>query len=244
MKITVCETKEQIGILCADIAENVIKSNPHARLGFATGESPLEYYGELVRRSKSGQIDFSGIDTVNLDEYYGLEPSHDQSYRYFMNKNLFDGINVKKENTFVPMGNKDSETACAEYDKILAEKRISLQVLGSGRNGHIGFNEPSDALTEKTHIENLTKSTIDANKRFFDSIDDVPTKAITMGIGPIMQAEKLILIMNTVDKADAAKALIFGGKITPQCPITFVLGHPDTEVFITKELADAIGYKD
>ncbi|MBR3637405.1 MAG: glucosamine-6-phosphate deaminase, partial [Lachnospiraceae bacterium] len=154
----------------------------------ATGSSPVGMYKELIRRCSENGLDFSGIHTVNLDEYVGLEPTHDQSYRYFMNNNLFNHINIDKTNTYVAKGIGDVEENLKEFNDVLDNTEIEIQVLGVGPDGHLGFNEPGDTLYDRAHEETLEDSTIEANKRFFASKEDVPTKAVTMGMGNIMRA--------------------------------------------------------
>ena len=198
-------------------AANIIAAQmimkPDCVLGLATGSTPIGAYSELVEKYERGAIDFSEVTTVNLDEYRGISGDNDQSYRYFMNTNLFNHVNINKENTFVPNGlEPDSEKACSEYDAVIERVGgIDLQLLGIGLDGHIGFNEPDDVFVAGTHVVELDESTIEANARFFASIDDVPRSAITMGMGAIMQAKKVLLIANGEKKADIVKKARFQG---------------------------------
>ena len=216
-------------------AANIISAQvilkPTSVLGLATGSTPVGTYKQLIEWYEKGDIDFSQVTTINLDEYKGLSPENPQSYRYFMNTNLFDHVNIDKTRTFVPNGlEPDPEKACAAYEEIIRQSGgIDLQLLGLGRNGHIGFNEPADSFARETHCVNLTESTIDANKRFFESENDVPRQAYTMGIGSIMKARKILVVVSGEDKADALKATICG-PITPQVPASILQLHNDVTI--------------
>ena len=179
---------------------------------------------------------------MNLDEYVGLEGTHDQSYRYFMNSNLFDHINIDKANTYVAKGTGDVAKNLKEFNDILDRTEIEIQVLGVGPDGHLGFNEPGETLYDGAHEETLDDSTIEANKRFFASKEDVPTHAVTMGMGNIMRAKRLIMIISG-NKKEAATKLLIEDKIDPRCPCTFMRLHRDATVIIEQKLADEIGYK-
>jgi len=209
------------------IAAEVIRK-PDCVLGLATGSSPVGTYKELIAKNQRGELSFEEVCTVNLDEYKGLAPDHDQSYRYFMQTNLFDHIDIDKENTFVPDGlAEDAEDECARYDALVyALGGTDLQLLGLGRNGHIGFNEPCDEFVKETHVVDLTESTIEANARFFAKADDVPRQALTMGIGCIMAARRILMVVSGADKADAVYNA-FCGPITPQCPASILQLHND-----------------
>ena len=204
-------------------------------LGLATGSTPVGMYKELIAKNTAGEISFKDVTTYNLDEYYPIEPTHEQSYRYFMNVNLFDHIDIDKAKTFVPNGlTENPEEEGAAYDAAIeAAGGVDLQVLGIGQNGHIAFNEPDDALIAGTHITSLTDDTIEANSRFFASKADVPTRAFTMGIGSIMKAKKIILLANGANK-HAAIAQMLDDKITTQCPATILKAHPDVYLFCDK----------
>lgn len=204
---------------------------PDSVLGLATGSAPVGTYQQLVEWYRKGDIDFSQASSVNLDEYCGLSPEHDQSYRYFMNTNFFDHINLPKERTFVPDGtNPNPEEACRAYDEIIRSMGgIDLQLLGIGGNGHIGFNEPCDTYIRDTHQVTLTEETREANARFFSSLDEVPTHAYTMGIGSIMSAKKILLLASGSAKAQALHDSLYG-PITPQVPASILQLHPDVIV--------------
>lgn len=215
----------------AHIIAAEIYRDPDCVLGLATGATPVGTYKNLVTWVKSGELSFRQVKTVNLDEYKGLAEDHDQSYRYFMNVNLFDHIDIDKANTHVPSGlAEDAEAECAAYDaKVKALGYSALQLLGLGNNGHIGFNEPDDHFTKETHVVDLTQSTIDANARFFASVDDVPRQALTMGMGCIMAARRILLIASGDGKAQALYDA-FCGPITPKCPASILQLHNDVVV--------------
>ena len=236
MKIKICENYEQMSREAANVFSEELKRNPECVLGLATGDTPIGMYHCLVDDYKAGKIDFSKATSVNLDEYYPITPDNDQSYRYFMNKYLFDRVNINKDKTFVPDGTaKDLDAFCEAYDKMIDELGgIDVQVLGIGRNGHVGFNEPGDELVAATHLTALTPSTIEANSRFFASEEDVPKHAITMGMQPIFKARKIVVIANGKGKAAAIKEML-GGKITTKCPATLLCLHPDVTLICDKE---------
>lgn len=214
------------------VAANIISAQvimkPDCVLGLATGSTPIGTYDQLIRWYEKGDLDFSEVHSINLDEYKGLTPEDEQSYRYFMNTHLFNSINIDKKNTFVPDGTEtDSEKACKDYDRIIrSHGGIDLQILGLGHNGHIGFNEPGSAFGKETHCVKLTESTISANARFFASMDDVPKEAYTMGIKSIMQAKKIVVIVSGESKKDIVKKA-FLGPITPEVPASVLQLHND-----------------
>lgn len=231
MKFMKAKDYEGMSRAAANIISAQITMKPDCVLGLATGSTPIGTYKNLVRRYQKGDLDFSLVSTVNLDEYKGLPADNDQSYRYFMNDNLFNHVNINKENTYVPNGMEpDSEKACREYDEIVRSMGgADLQLLGLGHNGHIGFNEPAEEYPKGTNCVDLQASTIEANKRFFASIDEVPKQAYTMGIGTIMSAKKILVVVSGADKADiVAKA--FQGPITPQVPASILQLHNDVTV--------------
>lgn len=231
MKIYCGEDFEAMGRIAANIIGAQVILKPDCVLGLATGSTPLSTYKNLVAAYEKGDLDFSKVTSVNLDEYKGLSGENDQSYRYFMNTKLFDHINIDKSRTFVPNGlEPDSEKACKEYDAVVESVGgVDLQLLGIGHNGHIAFNEPASAFSKGTQCVDLTQSTIDANKRFFEKEEDVPRQAYTMGIGTIMSAKKILLIATGEGKADImAKA--FAGPITPEVPASVLQLHPDVTV--------------
>ena len=242
MKVIVAKDYAAQCAAAADIVEAIVRNEPDCTLGLATGSSPVGMYQELARRCREEGLDFSRVHSVNLDEYIGLEPTHDQSYRYFMDSNLFDHINIDKANTYVAKGIGDVDANLAEFREVLKNSDVAVQVLGVGPDGHIGFNEPGETLWDVAHKEVLDESTIDANARFFASRDDVPRYAFTMGMGNIMRAKKLLMIVNG-DKRDAMTKLLIEDKLDPKCPCTFMRMHRDATVILEKKLADEIGYK-
>lgn len=240
MKFLITQDYDDMSDVAAKIVVDQIKKKQNSVLGLATGSTPVGLYKRLVDEYKSG-LDFSSIVSFNLDEYIGLPPTHPQSYRYFMDSNLFNYINIKKENIHIPSGiMSDPETACELYDRSIKEAGgIDLQVLGIGRNGHIGFNEPGDVSEVGTHITNLTDDTIAANSRFFDSIEDVPKSAITMGIGTILGAEKIILLASGTDKSEAI-AKIAHPYVDTKIPSSFLQLHKDTIVIADKDASSKL----
>lgn len=228
VKIIKAKNPEEMSKLAADIFEDVIRKKPDCVLGLATGSTPIPLYKELIAREKAGRIDFSKVRSANLDEYKGLGPDHEQSYRYFMNTNLFDHISIKKENTIVPDGlTTDPERMCAEYDKkIESLGGIDIQLLGIGHDGHIGFNEPNTEFVVPTHEVKLVEMTRKANARFFSSLDEVPTAAYTMGIGTVMSARKIVMVAYGADKAEILKKSFFG-PVTPAVQASILQLHPD-----------------
>ena len=201
---------------------------PNCVLGLATGSTPIGTYDQLVEWYNKGDLDFSEVTTVNLDEYKGLPRTNDQSYYYFMHQHLFDRVNIDPERTNVPNGMEpDAEKECGRYEELIRSLGgVDLQLLGLGHNGHIGFNEPGEAFEKETHCVDLTESTIEANKRFFASADDVPKQAYTMGIKTIMQAKKILIVVSGEDKAETVKNAFFG-PVTPQVPASILQMHPD-----------------
>ena len=228
----------------ANIISAQVIMKPHAVLGLATGSTPVGAYKQLVEWYNKGDLDFANVTSVNLDEYKGLSPENDQSYRYFMNTNLFNHVNINKERTFVPNGlEPDSEKACAAYNEIIRSVGgIDLQLLGLGNNGHIGFNEPGAAFEKETHCVDLTESTIQANKRFFEKVEDVPTQAYTMGIKSIMAAKKILLVATGSAKADALYKSLYG-PITPNVPASILQLHQDVTVVADEDALSLIKEK-
>ena len=222
---------EEMSKKAAHIIAAQIVLKPDCVLGLATGSTPVGTYKNLVEWYKNGDLDFSALSSCNLDEYRGLSPENDQSYRYFMNTNLFDHVNIRKDHTFVPDGQEEnSDKACQMYEQIIHDLGgIDLQLLGLGHNGHIGFNEPAEEFPKITHCVDLTESTIQANKRFFEKESDVPRQAYTMGIGTIMSAKKILVVVSGEDKADILSKII-NGPITPQVPASILQLHPDVTI--------------
>lgn len=228
MRIIVTEDYQSMSRKAANILSAQIVLKPDSVLGLATGSSPIGMYKELIARYEKGDLDFSKIKSVNLDEYVGLAPTHDQSYRYFMQTNLFDHVNIEPANTNVPNGlAADPAAECKRYNDVIHSMGgIDIQVLGLGHNGHIGFNEPSDVFELETHVVDLQERTIDANARFFASREEVPRQAMTMGIQSIMLARQILVVVSGADKADAVKAS-FAGPVTPKVPGSVLQLHPN-----------------
>ena len=236
MKIII-GTQEEIAKKAAQRYVDLLKEKPNAVLGHATGSTPLGLYAELVKLNKEGALTYKDVTSFNLDEYAGLDGTHDQSYRYFMNENLFNHIDIDKAKTFVPSGLDTSAETAAGYDKAIeAAGGIDLQLLGIGNNGHIGFNEPGTPFGAITHMVELTESTREANKRFFNSIDEVPTHAVTMGIKSIMNARGIILMAIGKAKAPVIKAIV-EGEVTPEIPASVLQLHPNAEIYLDHEAA-------
>ena len=228
MRIYIGKNYDEMSRIAANILSAQVAMKPDCVLGLATGSTPIGTYKVLIERCANGDLDFSQVKSINLDEYVGLSGEHDQSYRYFMNNNLFNHINIDKANTNVPNGlAEDVDAECQRYNDVINTLGpIDIQVLGMGHNGHIGFNEPCDYFPLGTHDVDLTESTISANARFFASMEDVPKKAITMGIQAIMNARKILVVVNGEGKADiVAKA--FTGPVTPQVPASILQLHPN-----------------
>lgn len=232
MVVKVYKDAEAIGKAAGMVFASQVITNPESVLGLATGSTPIPTYKFMIKAYEDGVVDYSKVTTYNLDEYVGLDHAHDQSYYYFMHDNLFNHINVPEESINVLSGTAaDVDQECIDYEKrIKAAGGIDLQILGIGRNGHIAFNEPAADYADLTHKVALTESTIEANKRFFESADDVPRYAVTMGIGTIMRAKKIILIATGADKADAIYALVKGA-VTPEWPASILRMHEDVTIF-------------
>ncbi len=231
MRIYEAKDYNDLSRKAANIISAQVIIKPNCVLGLATGSSPIGTYKQLIEWYKKGDLDFSEVRSVNLDEYRGLDISSDQSYVYFMHHNFFDHINIDPNNINIPDGkNLDDKAECARYEKVISDLGgVDLQLLGIGRNGHIGFNEPNSAFEKNTHCVNLTESTIEANKRFFASADDVPRQAYTMGIRSIMHARKILLIANGEDKAEALYKSFFG-PVTPEVPASVLQLHQDVTI--------------
>ena len=243
-KVIVTNSYDETCAVIANMIKELVNAKPDAKLGLATGGTPVPIYKKLIEMNKAGEVDFSRVHTVNLDEYCGIPGTHDQSYRYFMDTNLFDHINIDKKNTFVASGMGDFEANARELEEKVREGGAAdLQLLGIGNNGHIAFNEASDHLIAVAHTEKLTESTINANARFFEKKEDVPTMAITMGMGDILAAKKVVLAATGLAKVPAIKGLIMDDVITTQNPSTMLKMHEDAVVVIDRELADAVGYR-
>lgn len=228
MKIYKAKDYKDMSRKAANIISAQVIMKPNCVLGLATGSTPIGTYDQLVEWYNKGDLDFSEVTTVNLDEYKGLPRTNDQSYYYFMHQHLFDRVNIDPERTNVPNGMEpDAEKECGRYEELICSLGgVDLQLLGLGHNGHIGFNEPGEAFEKETHCVDLTESTIEANKRFFASADDVPKQAYTMGIKTIMQAKKILIVVNGENKADIVERAFFG-PVTPEVPASILQLHND-----------------
>ena len=228
MKIYKAKDYKDMSRKAANIISAQVIMKPNCVLGLATGSTPIGTYDQLVEWYNKGDLDFSEVTTVNLDEYKGLPRTNDQSYYYFMHQHLFDRVNIDPERTNVPNGMEpDAEKECGRYEELIRSLGgVDLQLLGLGHNGHIGFNEPGEAFEKETHCVDLTESTIEANKRFFASADDVPKQAYTMGIKTLMQAKKILIVVNGENKADIVERAFFG-PVTPEVPASILQLHND-----------------
>ena len=238
MNIIKVKNYKELSMQAAGIVAAQISRKKNTVLGLPTGQTPLGMYQELIKRFRKGEIDFSQVITFNLDEYYGLSPEHPQSYNYYMWQTFFNNINIKKENVFIPDGvTKDVQKECRYYESLIEKKGgIDLQFLGIGDNGHIGFNEPATALDSKTHLVNLSQATIEANSRFFNDIEEVPRKALTMGMGTIMKAKQIILLASGMKKAPAIAKTI-NGKVNTEVPASLLQLHRDVTIIVDKDAA-------
>ena len=240
MKVYIGKNYEEMSRIAANVLSAQVMMKPDCVLGLATGSTPIGTYTVLIERCAQGDLDFSQVKSINLDEYVGLSGEHDQSYRYFMNNNLFNHINIDKANTNVPNGlAEDVDAECQRYNDVINTLGpIDIQVLGMGHNGHIGFNEPDDHFPLETHKVDLAQSTIDANARFFASADEVPRQALTMGIKTIMQAKKVLVVVSGKDKAEIVKKA-FTGPVTPQVPASILQMHSDV-ILVADEAAASL----
>lgn len=236
MKLILCKTYEEMSSAAADEVTALLRETPCCTLGLATGSTPVGMYRQLVRRYERGDIDFSRVTTFNLDEYYPIAHENPQSYIYFMRENLFDKVNLKPENTHIPDGAaSDPEAECRRYeDLLMANGEIDLQILGIGQNGHIGFNEPDGVLHASTHITRLTESTLEANSRFFENSEEMPRRALTMGMGTILKARKILLLACGKSKNSAITALL-DDRITTEIPATILKTHPNVTLICDEE---------
>lgn len=232
MKVIRVKDYEGLSFQAAKIVSELLKAKPKSNLGLATGSSPIGLYQNLIKMYKGEEISFKDVKTFNLDEYCGLPKEHKESYYTYMHRNLFDHIDIKEKNIHLPSAEgKNPEKNCKAYNKLLNKAKIDLQILGIGSNGHIGFNEPGTPFEQETSIVRLTDKTREDNKRFFDSIDEVPTHSITMGIKNIMQAKKILMLISGVSKQKAVKELL-SGNISEDFPASVLNNHPDVTVII------------
>ncbi len=240
MKVIITENYEEMSKKAAELIIDVVKKNPKAVLGFATGSSPIGLYQNLIKDHKENGTSYKEAFTVNLDEYVGLNAEHDQSYAYFMRTNLFDYIDVEKKNTNLPNGVAPCAKAeCDRYNALLEEHQQDVQILGLGSNGHIGFNEPNTPFDSVTHLVELTENTIKDNSRLFKSIDEVPRTALSMGIKNIMQAKSIVMVVSGKNKAEAVKGMV-KGEITPALPASVLQLHPCVTIVCDKDAASLL----
>jgi len=238
-KVIKTEDYDEMSDQAFEIVKEIVTAKPDCVLGLATGSSPIGLYERMVRDHQENGTSYADVKTVNLDEYLGLLIDHPESYFSFMQKNLFSGIDILPSNTYLPRDGEDKLEQCKKYDEILDELEIDVQLLGIGSNGHIGFNEPGTAFDSKTHVVDLKESTRRDNARFFDSIDEVPKQAITMGIGSILKAKKILLIASGENKADAIAAMI-NGPATTEVPASALQQHPDVTVIVDQAAASKL----
>lgn len=235
MKVIVVKDYEAMSELGAEIIANTIKTNPNCTLGLATGSSPIGTYQNLVKACDKKEISFKNVKTYNLDEYCGIDRTHPQSYYYFMHDNLFNHVDIDEKNVHIPLVSNDNlEQDCKNYNDMLNEAEVDLQLLGIGGNGHIGFNEPGTPFNQETFIVKLTDKTRQDNKRFFNSIDEVPTHAITMGIANIMKAKKILMLISGANKTDTVVRLL-SDEIDTDFPASILHKHPDVTVIIDQD---------
>lgn len=241
MNIRTFETEAFVNQAAANTIAGLLLTKPKATLGLATGGTPLGIYEQLVSMYRRGQVSFSQAVTYNLDEYVGLPPEHPQSYFFYMNHHLFKHVDCLPGNIHIPNGvAADLHSECRRYDALTGSAgQLDLQLLGIGHNGHIGFNEPAKALTQGTHLVDLSEETRLANARFFDSLDEVPTQAITMGIGTILKAKTILLVVKGADKADILRRALYG-PITTDCPASLLQTHPNLIVLADQAAGGAI----
>lgn len=244
MKLIKAKDYEDMSRKAASIFFSQITLKPDSVLGLATGSTPVGTYKQLIEWCKAGDLSFKDVRTVNLDEYIGLSGDSDQSYRYFMNENLFNHVDIDKSNTNVPNGKAaDMDAECVRYEALIRSLGgIDVQLLGIGNNGHIGFNEPNEYFDKFTHVVNLTESTIQANTRFFEKKEDVPRTAVSMGIKTIMEAKKIVLVANGKAKADIIYETCFG-PITPNVPASALQLHPDVTIIVDEEAYATVAAK-
>lgn len=235
MKVIIAKDYVGLSAEAAKIVLRIVKSNPYAVLGLATGSTPLGLYKNLVKDRNENGTSYKHIRTVNLDEYKGLSPTHEQSYAYFMRKNLFGSLDIIGENTYIENGGaEDEEAECRRYDALLENLPRDIQILGLGSNGHIAFNEPGTPFGSTTHAVNLTESTLKDNSRLFGDMSEVPARAFTMGIKSIMQAKRILLLASGANKAEAVYGAV-KGEITENVPASVLQLHPDCTVIVTAD---------
>ena len=240
MKVIITENYQEMSKKAAEIIIDVVKNNPNAVLGLATGSSPIGIYENMAKDCKENGTSYKNVKSVNLDEYVGLTADHDQSYAYFMRKNLFDNIDIDLKNTNLPCGSApDAQKECDRYNALLETMQQDVQVLGLGSNGHIGFNEPNTPFESVTHLVDLTENTIKDNSRLFNSIDEVPRQALSMGIKNIMQAKSILMVVSGKNKAAAVKGMV-QGPVTPELPASVLQLHPFVTIVCDKDAASLL----
>lgn len=236
MRLIICKNYDEVSEKAAEFVRSQVTLKANSVLGLATGSTPIGMYERLCRMKEDGEVDFSGVTTFNLDEYYPIDPDNEQSYHYYMKKNFFDRAGIAKENIHIPSGNtSDPEGECRRYDEAIKKAGgIDLQILGIGRNGHIGFNEPNESLDSRTHLVTLSENTIAANARFFEREEDVPRRAITMGMGSIMKSEMILLLVSGKEKHKALSGLL-EEKINTDNPSTVLNMHENAVIICDGE---------
>lgn len=240
MKLIVVKDYEEMSLEASLIIKDLLVKKPDATLGLATGSSPIGLYKNLIKYYEDGEISFKNVKTYNLDEYCELPRSHPESYYSFMHRNLFSHVDILEENVHIPCSEgSDLQALCKEYNDLLHKATIDLQLLGIGANGHIGFNEPNTPFDQETWVVKLTDKTRKDNQRFFNSLDEVPTHAMTMGIANIMQAKCLLLVASGKNKAEAIRRLA-SGEVNPECPATILNRHPNAIVIVDEDAASLI----
>ena len=240
MQVIKVKNYEELSKVAAEIIANLVKEKPDCTLGLATGSSPIGLYQNLIKKYEAGEISFKNVKTYNLDEYCQLPKSHPESYYSFMHRNLFSHVDILEENVHIPCSEgSDLQALCNEYNELLHKATIDLQLLGIGANGHIGFNEPNTPFDQETWVVKLTDKTRRDNQRFFNSLDEVPTHAMTMGIANIMQAKCLLLVASGKNKAEAIRRLA-SGEVNPECPATILNRHPNAIVIVDEDAASLI----
>ena len=240
MKVIITENYDEMSRKAGEIVTEIVKNNPNAILGLATGSSPIGMYDYMVKEHLSSGVSYAKVSSVNLDEYVGLDGANENSYAFFMSKYLFDRVNIDKKNTYLPDGKaEDKQAECDRYNALLETMKQDVQVLGIGSNGHIGFNEPGTSLDSVTHVVDLTENTIKDNSRLFDDISQVPTQAFSMGIKNIMNAKSIILLASGKNKAEAIRGLV-KGKIDVSLPASVLQLHPFVTVIVDKDAASLL----
>ncbi|HKK82697.1 MAG TPA: glucosamine-6-phosphate deaminase [Atribacterota bacterium] len=241
MNVVIVRNYHELSVQATQLVADQITNKKNTVLGLASGQTPIGMYQELINMFKRGKIDFSEVVTFNLDEYYGLAPEHPQSYYYYMWNTLFKHINIKKENIYLLNGMPENiKQECNQYEYLIQKNGgIDLQILGIGDNGHLGFNEPAIGLNSKTHLVNLSEETIQANSHYFNNIQEIPKQAITMGIGTIMKAKKIVLLASGRKKSHAIEKTI-NGPVSTEVPATILQLHPDVKLLIDKEAASQL----